>query len=70
MEIGGPHVSYDTSFQLIPACLALLGFAVALVNYTGSKGFGKKSVDELIGNIGEMEVMDTQVCFIIPPILS
>ncbi|PVU86530.1 hypothetical protein BB561_006677 [Smittium simulii] len=53
---GGPHVTITASVNPYATFLALLGFVVAQVNYTGSLGFGQHSVDSLISNIGKLEV--------------
>lgn len=59
---GGPNSAYATDFMLYPACLAALGFGVACINFTGSIGFGQKSIDDLIGKCGELDVHDTHLC--------
>lgn len=57
---GGPHSAFATEMISSVAAYCLLGFSVALVNYTGSIGFGQNSVDALIGKIGELEVDETK----------
>ncbi|PWA03365.1 hypothetical protein BB558_000474 [Smittium angustum] len=53
---GGPHATFVCGINMIPTFLTILGFVVAQVNYTGSLGFGQKSVDSLVGRIGDLEV--------------
>ncbi|KAJ1912955.1 hypothetical protein H4219_005402 [Mycoemilia scoparia] len=57
---GGPHSTYFTTFFKEPVALALMGFTVVLVNYTGSPGFGQNSIQKLLGKIGDLEIEDTQ----------
>ncbi|KAK9710609.1 hypothetical protein K7432_008332 [Basidiobolus ranarum] len=55
---GGPHSAFTTDFSVYAAGLASLGFGVAMINYSGSIGFGQSKVDALIGKIGDLEVED------------
>ncbi|KAJ3168943.1 hypothetical protein HDU88_001270 [Geranomyces variabilis] len=57
---GGPHGSFMTEFYLSNYCLTRMGFAVAMVNYRGSTGFGKDGIDCLVGKVGDLDVEDTQ----------
>ncbi|KAJ1674127.1 hypothetical protein EV182_003909, partial [Spiromyces aspiralis] len=57
---GGPHMTYHTDYYKEPIALAVMGFTVALINYTGSLGFGQKSITDLVGNIGTLEVAQVQ----------
>ncbi|KAH0629992.1 hypothetical protein JD844_012520 [Phrynosoma platyrhinos] len=59
---GGPHSVFTTSWTLYPAVLCRMGFAVLLVNYRGSLGFGQDCVDSLLGNVGTQDVNDVQFC--------
>uniref|UniRef100_A0A8C6X6Q2 acylaminoacyl-peptidase n=1 Tax=Naja naja TaxID=35670 RepID=A0A8C6X6Q2_NAJNA len=59
---GGPHSVFTTTWMLYPAVLCRMGFAVLLVNYRGSLGFGQDSVDSLPGNVGCQDVNDVQFC--------
>ncbi|XP_029455518.1 acylamino-acid-releasing enzyme-like [Rhinatrema bivittatum] len=59
---GGPHSSFDASWQLFPAVFCRLGFAVLMVNYRGSTGFGQDSIELLLGRVGEQDVQDVQFC--------
>ncbi|XP_053233396.1 acylamino-acid-releasing enzyme [Podarcis raffonei] len=59
---GGPHSAFTTSWMLYPALLCRMGFAVLLVNYRGSLGFGQDSVDSLPGKVGSQDVKDVQFC--------
>ncbi|XP_013924465.1 PREDICTED: acylamino-acid-releasing enzyme-like [Thamnophis sirtalis] len=59
---GGPHSVFTTTWMLYPAVLCRMGFAVLLVNYRGSLGFGQDSVDSLPGNVGCQDVKDVQSC--------
>jgi dipeptidyl aminopeptidase/acylaminoacyl peptidase len=55
---GGPNWLYlDTWFPDVQA-LVDDGFAVAMVNYRGSTGYGRRWRDHIIGNIGFPEVED------------
>ncbi|TPX41270.1 hypothetical protein SeMB42_g05645 [Synchytrium endobioticum] len=55
---GGPHAAFTTEYSLYTACLAALGYSLALVNYTGSIGYGESSIQALLGNIGILDVED------------
>ncbi|XP_063797510.1 acylamino-acid-releasing enzyme isoform X2 [Pseudophryne corroboree] len=57
---GGPHSSFVSEWMLFPAVLCRMGFAVQLVNYRGSLGFGQDSVSSLLGRVGEQDVKDMQ----------
>ncbi|NXF43036.1 ACPH enzyme, partial [Oceanites oceanicus] len=59
---GGPHSVFTAGWMLYPAALCCMGFAVLLVNYRGSLGFGQDSVTSLLGNIGTQDVHDVQLC--------
>lgn len=54
---GGPNAAYATQYFLYPPALVACGFAVALVNYTGSTGYD--SVEDILGKIGDLDVTDT-----------
>jgi len=58
MPHGGPNAVHVTDYFLPVAAIALSGFAVALVNFTGSIGFGSAAVKALEGRIGELDVGD------------
>ena len=58
---GGPHVAIPADYLVWPVCLAALGFAVLLVNYRGSMGFGQRSIYSLPGKVGKQDVQDVQV---------
>uniref|UniRef100_A0A8C4LW31 acylaminoacyl-peptidase n=1 Tax=Equus asinus asinus TaxID=83772 RepID=A0A8C4LW31_EQUAS len=60
MPHGGPHSSFVTAWMLFPAMLCKMGFAVLLVNYRGSTGFGQDSILSLPGNVGNQDVKDVQ----------
>ncbi|XP_035956437.1 acylamino-acid-releasing enzyme isoform X3 [Halichoerus grypus] len=60
MPHGGPHSSFVTAWMLFPAMLCKMGFAVLLVNYRGSTGFGQDSILSLPGNVGQQDVKDVQ----------
>ncbi|ORZ37077.1 Alpha/Beta hydrolase protein [Catenaria anguillulae PL171] len=60
---GGPHSAYANEWSdvMSPQAVGLAagaGYTVAYVNYTGSSGYGKDSIDALIGNIGNLEVKE------------
>ncbi|CAN8186041.1 unnamed protein product [Coccothraustes coccothraustes] len=58
---GGPHAVFDARWRPSMAALCLLGFAVLLVNYRGSLGFGQASISSLLSRVGEQDVADTQL---------
>ncbi|XP_068057681.1 acylamino-acid-releasing enzyme isoform X2 [Anomalospiza imberbis] len=58
---GGPHAVFDARWRPSMAALCQLGFAVLLVNYRGSLGFGQASISSLLSRVGEQDVADTQV---------
>jgi len=55
---GGPHSSSTFDYQPALAGFVSFGFTVTLINYTGSLGYGQKKVGELVGNIGETDILD------------
>ncbi|XP_028265373.1 acylamino-acid-releasing enzyme isoform X2 [Parambassis ranga] len=57
---GGPHSQFPAEWNSTTAGLAKLGFAVLMVNYRGSTGFGQDSILSLIGHIGNQDVKDVQ----------
>jgi len=57
---GGPNSAFDTSFVMITNVFCRCGFAVVMVNYRGSIGFGQDSVLSLTGNIGTQDVKDVE----------
>ncbi|XP_067096373.1 S9 family peptidase [Osmerus mordax] len=57
---GGPHSQFHAEWNVTSAALAKLGFAVLMVNYRGSTGFGQDSILSLIGRIGDQDVKDVQ----------
>ncbi|KAL3194183.1 hypothetical protein MRX96_016319 [Rhipicephalus microplus] len=57
---GGPHSSFHAGFQLYPVLFVKCGFAVLLVNYRGSRGFGEDNLKSLVGKIGQQDVFDVQ----------
>ncbi|KAF4803448.1 acylaminoacyl-peptide hydrolase [Turdus rufiventris] len=58
---GGPHAVFDARWRPSMAALCQLGFAVLLVNYRGSLGFGQASINSLLSRVGEQDVADTQL---------
>lgn len=56
MPHGGPHSNFVADFSPINATLLQAGYALALVNYPGSTGYGEASNRSLIGNIGKLDV--------------
>ncbi|KAL8212288.1 UNVERIFIED_CONTAM: hypothetical protein K2H54_042378, partial [Gekko kuhli] len=58
---GGPHAIFEACWRPTMACLCQLGFAVLMVNYRGSLGFGQASIDSLISRVGIQDVEDTQL---------
>lgn len=57
---GGPHSQFPAEWNCTTSGLAKLGFAVLMVNYRGSTGFGQHSILSLIGQIGSQDVKDVQ----------
>ncbi|KAM9856262.1 acylamino-acid-releasing enzyme isoform 2-T2 [Aulostomus maculatus] len=57
---GGPHSQFAAEWNCTTAGLAALGFAVLMVNYRGSTGFGQDSILSLLGQIGSQDVKDVQ----------
>ena len=57
---GGPHSTIVADFQPYTAGFCMCGYAVLMVNYRGSLGFGQDSVNSLLGNIGRQDVDDVQ----------
>ncbi|XP_013857198.1 acylamino-acid-releasing enzyme isoform X2 [Austrofundulus limnaeus] len=57
---GGPHSQFPAEWNCTTAGLVKLGFAVLMVNYRGSTGFGQDSILSLIGQIGSQDVKDVQ----------
>ncbi|XP_026884925.2 S9 family peptidase isoform X3 [Electrophorus electricus] len=57
---GGPHSHFAAEWNVNAASLTKTGFAVLMVNYRGSTGFGQDSIDSLLGNIGNQDVKDVQ----------
>ncbi|KAI3638211.1 hypothetical protein MIR68_003822 [Amoeboaphelidium protococcarum] len=55
---GGPNSAFAIDFNLFAYGFCLMGFNVALVNYTGSVGYGQVHVDQLLGRIGELDIGD------------
>ncbi len=50
--------AFDGAFSPEVACLVANGFAVCMVNYRGSLGFGLRSLHSLPGRIGQQDVND------------
>jgi acylaminoacyl-peptidase len=55
---GGPHSCSNTSYSHIYAFLLSLGYAVLLVNYRGSTGFGSNLLQSLPGKCGTQDIKD------------
>ncbi|MFM7719353.1 MAG: alpha/beta fold hydrolase [Actinomycetota bacterium] len=55
---GGPSWLYGDTFHPDAQAIADLGFAVAIVNYRGSTGYGRRWRDHIIGNVGFPELED------------
>uniref|UniRef100_A0A3Q1GIJ8 Acylamino-acid-releasing enzyme n=1 Tax=Acanthochromis polyacanthus TaxID=80966 RepID=A0A3Q1GIJ8_9TELE len=56
----GPHSVIVAEWLLSSAVLCRMGFAILLVNYRGSLGYGQDSVLSLPGNAGTQDVKDVQ----------
>ena len=61
---GGPHTVFSIDFDPFVSAFCKMGFAVLLVNYTGSTSFTKKSLLELPGNIGTKDVAEVQAAVV------
>jgi dipeptidyl aminopeptidase/acylaminoacyl peptidase len=60
MVHGGPHAQDVDSFSPRVQAWVDHGFAVALVNYRGSSGYGREWRDAMEGNVGLTELEDVQ----------
>ncbi|XP_047233004.1 acylamino-acid-releasing enzyme isoform X2 [Girardinichthys multiradiatus] len=57
---GGPHSVIVAEWILSASVRCRMGFAVLLVNYRGSLGYGQDSILSLLGNVGSQDVKDVQ----------
>ncbi|KAM3618441.1 uncharacterized protein V6R79_020412 [Siganus canaliculatus] len=57
---GGPHSVTVAEWLLSSSVLCKMGFAVLLVNYRGSLGYGQDGIFSLPGNVGTQDVLDVQ----------
>ncbi|XP_068997662.1 acylamino-acid-releasing enzyme isoform X1 [Embiotoca jacksoni] len=57
---GGPHSVIVAEWLLSASALCKMGFAILLVNYRGSLGYGQDSILSLPGNVGTQDVRDVQ----------
>ena len=55
---GGPHSSYQDSFNKQVFFFSQLGYAVLMVNYVGSTGNGQDGIYALDGQVGILDVQD------------
>lgn len=53
---GGPHFNYDSGYKRIIDCFLVSEFSVLLVNYKGSTGVTDEEMEELTGNIGNLDL--------------
>uniref|UniRef100_A0A7N6F8S9 acylaminoacyl-peptidase n=1 Tax=Anabas testudineus TaxID=64144 RepID=A0A7N6F8S9_ANATE len=58
---GGPHSVVVAEWLLSSSVLCRMGFAVLLVNYRGSLGYGQDNVLSLPGNVGNQDVKDVHL---------
>ena len=58
MVHGGPTSRTDKSYQPLKQYFASLGFAVLDINHRGSTGYGRAYRQRLLGQWGEVDVMD------------
>uniref|UniRef100_A0A674DS35 Acylamino-acid-releasing enzyme n=1 Tax=Salmo trutta TaxID=8032 RepID=A0A674DS35_SALTR len=56
----GPHSVIVADWLLSSSVLCRMGFAILLVNYRGSIGYGQDSILSLPGNVGTQDVKDVQ----------
>eukprot|EP00494_Astrolonche_serrata_P015481 UN15632 len=59
---GGPHGNFTIGGNRIFSLLHHIGFVVCAVNYRGSSGYGQKSLESILGNIGKQDVNDCLAC--------
>uniref|UniRef100_A0A8C4H2T3 acylaminoacyl-peptidase n=1 Tax=Dicentrarchus labrax TaxID=13489 RepID=A0A8C4H2T3_DICLA len=57
---GGPHSVIVAEWLLSASVLCRMGFAILLVNYRGSLGYGQDNILSLPGNVGSQDVKDVQ----------
>uniref|UniRef100_A0A8D0D724 Acylamino-acid-releasing enzyme n=1 Tax=Sander lucioperca TaxID=283035 RepID=A0A8D0D724_SANLU len=60
LSSGGPHSVIVADWLLSSSVLCRMGFAILLVNYRGSIGYGQDSILSLPGNVGTQDVKDVQ----------
>uniref|UniRef100_A0A7N8XWF6 acylaminoacyl-peptidase n=1 Tax=Mastacembelus armatus TaxID=205130 RepID=A0A7N8XWF6_9TELE len=58
LSLGGPHSVVVAEWLLSASVLCKMGFAILMVNYRGSLGYGQDSVLSLPGNVGNQDVKD------------
>jgi len=58
---GGPHSTFNTSYQNIFSFYCTQGYAVLLVNFRGSLGYGESNVRNLPGKCGDQDIKDVQL---------
>eukprot|EP00191_Tetraselmis_sp_GSL018_P007403 CAMPEP_0177612022 /NCGR_PEP_ID=MMETSP0419_2-20121207/20928_1 /TAXON_ID=582737 /ORGANISM="Tetraselmis sp., Strain GSL018" /LENGTH=750 /DNA_ID=CAMNT_0019108041 /DNA_START=128 /DNA_END=2378 /DNA_ORIENTATION=- len=58
MPHGGPHHAFPAAYMMPVAFLASCGYAVLLVNFRGSTGYGEDCVQSLPGEVGTLDVAD------------
>uniref|UniRef100_A0A8D3DJJ8 acylaminoacyl-peptidase n=1 Tax=Scophthalmus maximus TaxID=52904 RepID=A0A8D3DJJ8_SCOMX len=56
----GPHSVIVAEWRLSSSVLCRMGFAILLVNYRGSLGYGQDNILSLCGNVGNQDVKDVQ----------
>jgi acylaminoacyl-peptidase len=61
MFLGGPHSVFNTSYLSLLSFYCIQGYAVLLVNFRGSIGYGEANVKSLPGKCGDQDVKDVQV---------
>jgi dipeptidyl aminopeptidase/acylaminoacyl peptidase len=57
---GGPHSNMGCEYYASIAVLVLQGYAVLLINYRGSTGYGQGLVESLHGKVGRQDVDDVK----------
>lgn len=55
---GGPHSVHTANYRVPIATFVELGYAIAMLNFRGSAGYGEINLNSLPGNVGSQDVAD------------